>query len=53
MEPMDKELLDQVRKIFMRYGIKSVTMDDIARELKVSKKTLYKYVTDKPDLVMR
>lgn len=53
MEPMDKELLDQVRKIFMRYGIKSVTMDDIARELKVSKKTLYKYVTDKPDLVMK
>lgn len=35
----------------MRYGIKSMTMDDIARHLGVSKKTLYLYVTDKNDLV--
>ena len=27
--------------IFMRYGIKSVNMDDVARQLGVSKKTLY------------
>jgi TetR/AcrR family transcriptional regulator, cholesterol catabolism regulator len=53
MEPMENELIDQVRRIFMRLGIKSVTMDDIARELKISKKTLYKYVSDKPDLVMK
>lgn len=51
METMEKEVLDQVRRIFMRFGIKSVTMDDVARELKMSKKTLYKYVSDKPDLV--
>ena len=37
--------------VFMRYGIKSVNMDDVARELKMSKKTLYKYVRDKLDLV--
>lgn len=40
-------------EVFMRYGIRSVTMDDIARELKVSKKTLYKYVKDKADLVYK
>jgi AcrR family transcriptional regulator len=39
--------------VFMRYGIKSVTMDDIARELKISKKTLYQYVNDKADLVVK
>lgn len=35
----------------MKYGIKSITMDDVARELGISKKTLYQYVTDKDDLV--
>ena len=55
METEEKEsaILDQVRKLFMRYGIRSVTMDDISRELKISKKTLYKFVTDKQDLVVK
>jgi AcrR family transcriptional regulator len=35
----------------MKYGIKSITMDDVARELAISKKTLYQYVNDKEDLV--
>jgi AcrR family transcriptional regulator len=35
----------------MKYGIKSITMDDVARELSISKKTLYQYITDKDDLV--
>lgn len=37
----------------MRYGIKSVTMDDIARELGISKKTLYKFVENKADLIQK
>lgn len=37
----------------MKYGVKSVTMDDIARNLGISKKTLYKYVKDKNDLVVK
>jgi len=37
--------------MFLKYGIKSVTMDDIARELGISKKTLYQFVKDKNDLV--
>jgi len=35
----------------MKYGIKSITMDDVSRELAISKKTLYQYVSDKDDLV--
>ncbi len=35
----------------MRYGIRSVSMDDIARELGVSKKTLYQQVENKSDLI--
>ena len=37
----------------MQLGIKSVTMDEVARHLGISKKTLYKYVNDKNDLVKK
>lgn len=46
-------ILEQSTRLFMKYGIKSLTMDDIANELKVSKKTLYLFVTDKQDLVLK
>jgi len=51
---MNEELINiltKVRSLYMRYGIKSVTMDDVSSELGMSKKTLYQYVTDKDDLV--
>lgn len=47
------QILADAGELFMRYGIKSVSMDDISRELKMSKKTLYKYVSDKNDLVVQ
>jgi TetR/AcrR family transcriptional regulator, cholesterol catabolism regulator len=46
-----KNILLKVRELYMKYGIKSITMDDVAIELGISKKTLYQYVTDKDDLV--
>jgi DNA-binding XRE family transcriptional regulator len=46
-----KNILFTVRELYMRYGIKSVTMDDVAGEIGISKKTLYQFVTDKDDLV--
>jgi AcrR family transcriptional regulator len=46
-----KNILVRVRELYMKYGIKSITMDDVARELGISKKTLYQYVVDKDDLV--
>lgn len=56
MEKLDEkfeQLLVKAMDIFMRYGIKSVTMDDLARHLGVSKKTIYKYVKDKRDLILK
>ena len=35
----------------MRYGIRSVSMDDVARHLSMSKKTLYHYFADKDEIV--
>lgn len=46
-----KSILLKVRELYMKYGIKSITMDDVARELGISKKTLYQFVTDKDELV--
>lgn len=46
-----KKILEGATEVFMRYGIKSVNMDDVARNLGISKKTLYKYVKDKADLL--
>lgn len=48
-----KDILDRILAMFMRYGIRSITMDDIARELGVSKKTLYHDFEDKNDLIER
>ncbi|MBA7522967.1 hypothetical protein ES705_15088 [subsurface metagenome] len=47
------ELFVRVSCLFSRFGIKSLTMDDIARELGISKKTLYRQVEDKRDLVKK
>jgi len=44
-------ILKKVAGLYHKYGIKSVTMDDIAHELGISKKTIYKYVGEKEELV--
>ena len=44
-------LINAANELFMRIGIRSVSMDDIARELGISKKTLYQTVTNKEGLV--
>ena len=46
-----QKILTKAEEMYMRYGIKSVTMDDIAKELGISKKTLYQYVDNKTDLI--
>jgi len=38
-------------ELFYRFGIKSVTMDDIAKHLGMSKKTIYSFFEDKDQIV--
>jgi AcrR family transcriptional regulator len=45
------KLLRGAEELFMRYGVRSITMDEIARHLSISKKTLYQYFADKDDIV--
>ena len=53
MENKLDHIITESNHLFLRNGIKSTTMDDVARHLAISKKTLYKYLTDKNDLVTR
>ncbi len=53
---MEKELDDIVKKtyeLYTKYGIKSISMDDISRNIGISKKTLYTHIKDKEDLVRK
>jgi AcrR family transcriptional regulator len=52
-KPTDTKWLDRVENLFLRNGIKSMTMDDVAADLGISKKTLYQKVTSKDNLVVR
>lgn len=45
-------IITEADKLFCHYGIKSVTMDDIAKHLGMSKKTIYQHFIDKNDLIM-
>ena len=48
-----QKILETAESLFRKYGIRSVTMSDIARQLGMSKKTLYVHVENKNDLIMK
>ena len=48
---MKDKIIEGAEKLFFQYGVRSVSMDDVARELSMSKKTLYQYFTNKEELV--
>ena len=50
-QSMDKSFLEKVAELFIENGAKTLTMDDIAREFGMSKKTLYQKYTTKEALL--
>lgn len=53
MQEKELKILKGARKLYKKYGIRSVTMDDVANHLGISKKTLYQFVKDKNELVKK
>ena len=51
MQSADKKIIIKTLDLFKKYGVKSVSMDDIASALAVSKKTLYTYFDSKDLLI--
>jgi AcrR family transcriptional regulator len=47
----EASLILQIKELIFRFGVKSLTMDDIAQKLTISKKTLYQHFENKQDLV--
>ncbi|MGE7773693.1 TetR/AcrR family transcriptional regulator [Chitinophaga sp. NPDC101104] len=52
MEEVQERILDTAFNMFRQYGTRSITMDDIANRMGISKKTLYAHFADKSDLVL-
>ena len=48
---LQERILFTADELFRKYGVRSITMDDLAKHLSISKKTLYQYYTDKDELV--
>ncbi|MCK3683716.1 TetR/AcrR family transcriptional regulator [Maribellus sp. YY47] len=51
MEEKKEYIVENVAFLFLKRGIRNVTMDDVASEFGISKKTLYQFFTDKQALV--
>lgn len=50
---MGEVVINKARELFFTYGLKSISMDDLARQSGVSKKTIYQAVADKQELVAK
>ena len=50
-ETYKETLLAGISGLFLKYGLRSTSMDDMASHLNISKKTLYQYFTNKDDVV--
>lgn len=50
-ERMKEKIINKAKEMFLKLGFKSITMDDIACEMCISKKTIYKYFSNKDVLI--
>jgi hypothetical protein len=48
---MKDKIISKATELFLKLGFKSVTMDDIANEMCISKKTIYKFFCNKEILI--
>ncbi len=53
MKAIESDLYRRTTEVYAKKGIKNITMDHMAKELKISKKTLYAYVSDRKELVAK
>lgn len=51
MEELKQKITGKAKELFLKYGLRSVTIDDICRELHISKKTFYTVIKGKEELI--
>ena len=50
---MKERIQAEAERLFWKYGVRSVTMEDIARQLGISKKTIYQHFADKEQILFQ
>ncbi len=48
-----ERILEEALRLFMKYGIRNITMDELAKHLGISKRTIYEYFKDKDSLLLQ
>jgi AcrR family transcriptional regulator len=48
---MKNKILEKASELFLTFGVKTITMDEIAEKMAISKKTIYEHYKNKTDLV--
>lgn len=48
---MKEKILDAAARLIQQYGLKKFTVDEIAEELRISKKTIYQYFNSKDEII--
>jgi AcrR family transcriptional regulator len=51
--PREEQMLDELESIFLRDGFRSVTVEQLARQLRCSKRTIYMLAPSKEELFLR
>lgn len=46
-----QEIINKALELYLKFGIKSITVDDLANSLGISKKTIYQYINNKEELI--
>lgn len=52
-DEIKENIITETIQLFMKYGLRSVTMDDIAKHLGMSKKTIYQHFKDKEEIIIQ
>ena len=51
MEQTKSDIINTAADLFKKYGLRSVSIDDVCKELRISKKTFYNYFKQKEQLI--
>ncbi len=51
-DSVKEKIIEESIVLFMKYGVRSVTMDDVAKHLGISKKTIYLHFKDKEEIIL-
>lgn len=49
----EQRILSEASSLFLQFGVRNVTMDEVAQKLGISKKTIYQHFRNKADMIFQ